>query len=305
MSRFFELLNETNRSEHETNGSGAVPDSPAPPVQHSETPVTLASMEEALSSASILTETLGLSASDRAIPAATAVADDVPATQAQVKISRKARLIPQALDRAVMEDYRRLRTKILQQQKLKPFRTLLVTSPNPQEGKTLTVLNLGLSFAMLPSFKVLVIDGDLRRSSFGKILGIHDRPGFSNLIDGSAQFEDVVLKSDEFPLHFVLSGTSVTSPAELLQSDRLRTQLRRMSEEFSLILVDSPPVNLLTDTQLLAGSCDSVLLVTRAFRSKQKSLEKAAQDLAAFRVIGTVLNGGAPAELYGGYRHYY
>jgi Mrp family chromosome partitioning ATPase len=62
---------------------------------------------------------------------------------------------------------------------------------------------------------------------------------------------------------------------------------------------------LVTDAQLLAASCDAVLLVARAFRSKRKSLEKAVQDLAAFRLIGTVLNGGGRAELYGGFRHYY
>jgi capsular exopolysaccharide synthesis family protein len=302
MSRFFELLNETTRSDRDISGNRTVPDLSSGPVQRNDAPVTLDDMEQALS-ASVLSETPMPVAGQRFPFDAAVGTDGIRATDTEVTLNGKARIIPQAVDHAVTEHYRRLRTKVLQQQKIKPFRTLLVTSPNPQEGKTLTVLNLGLSFAMLPSFKVLVLDGDLRRGSFGKMLGIHDRPGFSNLIDGSAQLDDVVLKSDEFPLHFVVSGTSSVSPGELLQSDELRTQLQKMSEEFSLVLVDSPPVNLLTDTQLLAGSCDSVLLVARAFRSKRKSLEKAVQDLASFRVIGTVLNGGAPAEPYGG--HYY
>jgi Mrp family chromosome partitioning ATPase len=78
-----------------------------------------------------------------------------------------------------------------------------------------------------------------------------------------------------------------------------------MAEHFDLILVDSPPVNVITDVQLLAGNCDAVLLVARAFSTTCKALEKAAQDLAAFRVLGTVLNAGTPAHAgykkYGGY----
>ncbi len=304
MSRFFELLNEKIRSDEDISGNRAVPDLAMGPVQRSGAPVTLADMEQALS-ASVLGETQAPVADQLSGFGAVVGADGIRATETEVTLNGKARLIPQALDHAVMEHYRKLRTKILQQQKIKPFRTLLVTSPSPQEGKTLTALNLGLSFAMLPSFKVLVVDGDLRRGGFGKLLGIHDRPGFSNLIDGSAQLEDVVLKSDDFPLRFIVSGTSSVSPGELLQSDELRKQLRRMSEEFSLVLVDSPPVNLLTDAQLLAGSCDSVLLVTRAFRSKRKSLEKAVQDLTSCHVIGTVLNGGASAVAYRGHKQYY
>src|ERR1035441_5882206 len=126
---------------------------------------------------------------------------------------------------------------------MKPFRTLLIVSPSPKEGKTVTVLNLGLSFAMLDSFKVLVVDGDLRKGNIGKLLGVEDRPGLTNLIEGSASLEDAVLKCDEIPMHFLLHGNSRIPPAELLNSPRLGQQLRRISEQFDLVLVDSAPVN--------------------------------------------------------------
>ena len=93
--------------------------------------------------------------------------------------------------------------------------------------------------------------------------------------------------------------------AELLHSSQLSAHFRSMTEQFDLVLVDSPPVNLLTDTQLLAANCDAVLLVTRAFATSRKALEKAVQDLTPFRVIGTVLNGGARVRSYGGYKGYY
>jgi Mrp family chromosome partitioning ATPase len=93
-------------------------------------------------------------------------------------------------------------------------------------------------------------------------------------------------------------------PAELLHSPQLGKQLRLVSEQFDLVLVDSAPVNLITDTQLLAGSSDAILLVARAFSTTRKSLELAVQDLSQFRIIGTVLNGGPRSQGYH-YKGYY
>jgi capsular exopolysaccharide synthesis family protein len=223
----------------------------------------------------------------------------------QIRFDPNAHLITQSVDQAAVEHYRRLRTKILQQHADKPFKSLLIASPNPQEGKTVTVLNLGVSFAMVPDFKVLVVDGDLRRGTIGKLLGIDDHPGFSNLLDGTAQLNDVVLQCSDLPVHFMLRGNSKVAPAELLQSSHVDDVFRRMTEEFDLVLMDSPPVNLITDAQLLAGHCEAVLLVARAFSTTRKGLEQTARELNAFRVIGTVLNGSTRAQLYRRYSGYY
>lgn len=223
---------------------------------------------------------------------------------ARMVLDQAARLIPHAVDVTVVEYYRRLRAKIIQEQEKKPFHSLLVTSPNPGDGKSVTALNLALSFGMLPSYRVLVVDGDLRKGSLGKWLGVGDHPGLSNLIEGSAELEDVVLKCDEIPVYFMLRGSAATSPAELLHSSRLIPQLRKMTEHFSLVIVDSPPVNLVADAQTLAAGCDAVLLVARAFATTRKAVQKAVQDLSPFRVIGTVLNRGMRADLYRHYKHY-
>jgi protein-tyrosine kinase len=223
---------------------------------------------------------------------------------AKVVLDQAARLLPHAVDVTVVEYYRRLRAKIIQEQERKLFRSLVVTSPNPQDGKSVTTLNLALSFGMLPSYRVLVVDGDLRKGSLGKWLGVGDHPGLSNLIEGSAELEDVVLKCDEIPVYFMVRGSAATPPAELLHSSRLVPQLRKMTEHFSLVLVDSPPVNLVADAQLLAAGCDAVLLVARAFATTRKALQKTVQDLSPFRVIGTVLNRGMRADLYRHYKNY-
>lgn len=223
----------------------------------------------------------------------------------KLKIDPKLPVLANVVDTSVVEHYRRLRTKILQQQTNKLFRSLVVTSPGPEEGKTLTVLNLGWSFGMLPSFKVLLVDGDLRRGSLGTCLGLDDRPGLSNFVDGSARLEDVVLHCEEIPLYFIGRGNSKTTPAELLQSSELRNRFQKLAEHFSLVLVDSPPANLITDVQLLAANCDAVLLVARAFSTTTKAFEKAVQDVSSFRVIGTVLNGANKMQPYRKYRNYY
>jgi capsular exopolysaccharide synthesis family protein len=299
MSRFYEALKSASRFESFGNGDDWEGSQPtvAPPNPEPERDVPPA--------AGI--EVPDISPLENGRNPLAAVAASFFGSHADVKLDQTARLIPHAVDSAVVEHYRRLRTKIMQQHASKPFRSLLVTSPNPREGKSVTVLNLGLSFAMLPSFRVVVVDGDLRKGSLGKWLGVENRPGLSNLIDGSAKLEDVVLKSDESPMCFVVSGTSAAAPAELLDSGALSGHFRRLGEHFDMIVVDSPPVNLITDTQLLAASCDAVLLVARAFSTTRKTFEKTVQDLAPFRVIGTILNGGVRNRRYGyhyGYQGY-
>lgn len=307
MSRFYDALTQAiNADLIPANGNGSSDTSKAN-VPHSAIPAggtANGTVAGVIAAAEQLAQE-GLSDQDRTPISTEDASSNSIGELRNIAVDRDARVLPNAADGAVLEYYRRLRTKILQQQGVKPFRSLLVTSANPQEGKSVTTLNIALSFSMLPNFKVLVIDGDLRRGTIGKWLRATERPGFSNLIDGSSTLRDVVFRCDDVPLHFISKGTSEKLPAELLHTSQLSAQIRRLTGQFDLVLVDSPPVNFLTDTQVLAGACDAVLLVARAFATSKKALEKAAQDLAAFRVIGTVLNGGTRPRNYRRYGGYY
>ncbi len=292
MSRFYDILKEAAHSL--PNGT----------VKSTHPGVDITGIQKPLREASAL--------DSRPLPALEPVSlEELPApveplgVLTELSLDPKARIIPHGVDPVVVEHYSKLRTKILQEQQARPFRSLVVTSSYPQEGKTVTTLNLGLSFGLLPSYKVLLIDGDLRRGSLGKWLGIDDHAGLSNVVDGSAQLEDVVLKCNEYPIHFMLRGTSGESPVELLQSPKLKAELQRVSQHYDLVLIDSPPVNLLADVQLLAGSTDAVLMISRAYTTTRSSFEKAAHDLSGFRIVGAVLNGGAQPKRYGRYRNYY
>ena len=223
----------------------------------------------------------------------------------QVQFNGKARVIPNIPDSRVLEQYRLLRTKLLQQQQEKPFKSLLITSPGVQDGKTVTTLNLALAFGLLPGSKVLVVEGDLRKGSLQQVLGLGMRPGFSDLIAGQVALEEVILKPEGIPVHVMVRGNSCHSPGELLHSSRLPTLVQELTNTFDLVLIDSPPVNLVTDAQLLASTCDAVLLIARAFSTSQKALEETRKNLLPFRVIGTVLNGGVAISSYYGYGGYY
>jgi capsular exopolysaccharide synthesis family protein len=301
MSRFFKTLTEASRLRKETSGDGESGDWGPLQTAQIEIPPAFQNLGSIAPTPEKPVQVPVEEVSEAPQPVQTVLLG----TDTPVVLDRRARLLPHTVDKSIVEHYRRLRTKLLQQRETRDFRSLVVASPAPQDGKTVTVLNLGMSFAMLPDFRVLVVDGDLRKGSLGKWLGINNVSGLSNLVDGTAKLEDVVLKCNEIPVHFMVSGTSKAPPGELLHSPELGRYMRKLTEHFDLILVDSPPVNLLTDAQMLAASCDGVLLIARAFSTTCKSFEKTVQDLQPFRIVGTVLNGGANGKLYGRYGGYY
>lgn len=304
MSRYYEALKQASRSSNHVNGNGgghaipvftvedlapalppAVPDLP----EHREEPVS-----EKFDAWALSPEQPSEQSAVRK-----------PGTPTKISIDKTARVIPNLADHVVIEHYRRLRTKLMQQHEAEAFRTLLVTSASPQEGKSVTVLNLALSFSMLPSFRVAVVDGDLRRGTLGQWVGLDNRPGLSDLIEGTAALEDVVFRSDNVSVHYIVRGNSKLPAAELLHSPQLGRHIQSMTQHFDLVLIDSPPVNLITDTHILAANCDAVLLVARAFSTTCKSFEKAAQELSGRRIVGAVLNGGTREQNYGKYNGYY
>jgi len=226
-------------------------------------------------------------------------------THVSLHMDPGARVWSHAVDHSVLEHYGLLRTQILQKHKEQPFKSLLVTSPGPAQGKTVTVLNLALLFAKLPSFKVLVVEGDLRRGTLQNVLGLDSHPGLCNLLEGTAKPSEVILKSDMTPVDFVLRGYSSVPPAELLHSPNLDAHLKGFEKQYDLVLIDSAPVNLVEDTQLLADHSDAILLVARPFLTSCKELAAASRALMRYRIIGAVFNGSNGVAPYQRYRSYY
>ncbi len=298
MSRLYEALTRRNREGQETAGV----DWKEMEVETAGTPAE----PGAAAGAAAEVETPAAGPCPEVPPPDVSAADGSFGKKTATAVDRQARLLPSATDPVVVEHYRRLRTKILQIRETRPFGSLMVASGSPQEGKTLTALNLAWSFAVLPSFRVLVVDGDLRKGTMGEWLGIDgELAGFSNLIDGSARLAEAVLQSEKVPFSFMVRGNSPSPPAELLTSPRVSRHLAAMKAHFDLVLVDSPPANLLADAHLLAANCEAVLLVARAYSTNTKSFERVVQELDPSKVIGAVLNAGPVPQTRHGYGSYY
>lgn len=309
MSRFFDALNRAGMKSGEQADQPAIPSSERP--QDADLAVFEEMSQEAISAISQPpTQQNGERAKREVVtkvdPVVTPVhTNGTSGTRVSFHMDPSVRVWSHAVDHTVLENYGLLRTHILQKHREEPFKSLLVTSPGPAQGKTVTVLNLALLFAKLPSFKVLVIEGDLRRGTLQNILGLDSSPGLCNLLDGTATQKEVILKSDATPVDFVLRGRSSVSPAELLHSPRLGNYIRELGGHYDLVLIDSAPANLVEDTQLLAEHSDAILLVARPFLTSCKELSAASRSLARHRIIGAVFNGAKAIAPYQRYRSYY
>jgi tyrosine-protein kinase Etk/Wzc len=176
----------------------------------------------------------------------------------------------------------------------RPIKVLVFTSPLPGEGKTLTAINFALTGAAR-GMRLLLIDADLRCGLVNQVFGCARQPGFSELLAGTARFEDGVrgiLVNPTTSLAMLPTGALLHGPARELGLDRLKSTLGALAARFDMVVVDAPPVNVLADAALLGAAADGVLLVARAGRTHRDALSYAMDQLTAAHapVIGTVLN---------------
>jgi capsular exopolysaccharide synthesis family protein len=172
-------------------------------------------------------------------------------------------------------------------------KVLVFTSPLPGEGKTLSSINFALTLAGR-GLRVLLIDADLRCGLVNEVFGYEGNPGFAELLSGSARFEDVAHRipvGDAGTLVILPSG-ALPNPGRPLVIERMREVLEALAPQFDLVLIDSPPVNLLADAALLGAAADAVVLVVRAGHTRIDALQYAMDQLHAARapVVGTLLN---------------
>ena len=173
-------------------------------------------------------------------------------------------------------------------------RVILITGPHPQSGKTTSCANLAVSIAEA-SRKVLVVDGDLRKSGLSRLFGFEDCPGLSDVLSESRKEDPLkLIRSTDFRGVYVLpSGTVRENAAKLLQSDRLRTVIELLRADFDFVLLDGPPLIGLADARLLGRRAGGAILVCRAGRTRRDELNEAWSVLRedGTEVLGTILNG--------------
>lgn len=173
-------------------------------------------------------------------------------------------------------------------------KVLLVTGPHPQSGKTMSSANLAISLAE-GARKVVVVDGDMRKSGLSRLFRFQNSPGLSELLAGTAEEEALkLIRSTEFPGVWVLpSGRVPESAVRLLQSERLDEVIELLSAEFDFVLLDGPPLLELADARLLAKHAGGIILVCRAGRTKRDELNESWAMLRedGANILGTILNG--------------
>ncbi len=176
----------------------------------------------------------------------------------------------------------------------RPVKVIVFTSPLPGEGKTLSAINFALAGA-LRGLRVLLIDGDLRCGVVNTAMGIARAPGFSELLAGTAEVGEAArwISLDKQGSLFVMpSGTLPAIPGSVLTISRLHEALSALAPTFDLVVIDTPPVNLVADAGLVGSGADAVLLVVRAGHTQVDDLRYAMDRLEAMRapVLGTLLN---------------
>lgn len=205
------------------------------------------------------------------------------------------------------ESFRALRTRI-QFSKIErdAIKTILVTSSTPKEGKTTVSVNLAGSFAQA-SKKTIIIDCDLRKPRMHNVFKDQRYPGFTDFFFGQATYEEVVRTSEVKNLYYITAGTIPPNPSEILGSTQMEKFLKRLRVEFDIVLLDSPPVIAVTDSEILCSLVDATLLVVSAEQTESELMEKAAELLTHQHgsFLGAVLNKFSYKSGYGSYYKYY
>lgn len=192
---------------------------------------------------------------------------------------------------AAQEAYRTLRTNVRFAVNSSGCKKICITSGSAGEGKSITFLNFAISVAEAGQ-KVLLIDADLRRPALARLLVEKATPGLSNVLAGLAEPEDAIHKDVYENLDVMFSGDAPPNPSELLSSDRMRQMIEKLSLQYDYILVDTPPVNIVSDACEVANLLDGVLLLVRQDKSKKEEVKRAVTrlQLTGAKLLGYILN---------------
>ena len=206
---------------------------------------------------------------------------------------------------SAFEAYRALRTKLVRFQSSEGVRSVVVSSAEAGEGKTVSALNLAMSLAQLPSQRVLLVDADLRTSGLSAMTGAVETPGLAEVLAGEATFESVPVLTNIRNLYIVGAGDAKRPAADLFAGSRFKEFIGWCNEVFSMIIVDCPPMLGLADFDVVSPACDGVLIVVRAQRTKRDILTNLRPKLQGKKVLGLLLNGQERQHHRTHYGYYY
>jgi len=210
-------------------------------------------------------------------------------------------------DAYLTEEYRKLKSAVLMvMQPHAKQNTLVVTSSESGEGKSLTAINLALVLAQESNRTVLLVDADLRRPSLHTYLGVKPGLGLADCIIDKVDLHDALVKTTVPRLNFLGSGKKTDTPAELLSSDRMKGLMQEIKSRYHdrIIIFDTPPALIFTDIRVLSQFADGILFVVKEGVSAN-SVRDALASLKGRPILGIVYNGASADQLNGRYHRYY
>ncbi|MGM0589096.1 MAG: polysaccharide biosynthesis tyrosine autokinase [Bacteroidota bacterium] len=173
----------------------------------------------------------------------------------------------------ISEMYRRLRANFTYSVPDKSNKSFLITSSNPQEGKSVTASNLAVVLAQSGK-RVALLDGDLRRPNLDVIFGLPKSPGISDLIVGQEEYDDILKQSIIENLYVLTAGSQVPNPSEILGSESFKKLFDTVLSEFDYVIVDSPPVNSVVDAVTIGDLVDQYMLVINVGKTKKREVKQ-------------------------------
>jgi capsular exopolysaccharide synthesis family protein len=229
---------------------------------------------------------------------------DQPRDRRPADAATEARLVTGTSSTVSIEQYRRLAATLHDTQATGQLKTVMITSALPGDGKTLTVANLALTLSESYGRRVLVIDADLRAPSMHHVFGVPNDRGLGEALRGEAEPSFVRVAEG---LTVLPAGTPGPAPLAGLTSARMARILDECASRFDWVLIDTPPIGVLPDAQVLARLADAVLFVVGAGSTPVAAVERAIAELGGPEgIFGLVLNRveeqRIPAASY--YGHY-
>jgi tyrosine-protein kinase Etk/Wzc len=205
------------------------------------------------------------------------------------------------------ESFRNLRTNVRFVRAGEGATEMVVTSPAPQEGKSVTAANLAIALAQ-QGMKTLLVDADMRRSVQHRQFDLEASPGLSDLLVAEEGLDGIIRATEVENLNVLTAGKHPPNPAELLGSPRMERLLATLRQRYDSIVIDSPPMLAVTDASVLGQKTDGVILVVRAEKTEKDAINLAIQQLhhVGARILGVVVNDAKPdGPYYSYYRKYY
>ena len=209
---------------------------------------------------------------------------------------------------SVVESYKNLRTNIISILSKSGSNVLAITSPNASEGKSTTSVNVAITLSQL-SKKVVLVDADSRRPSINKKLKLENQKGCMNILRGDIELDDAIIHYNKY-LDIITSGTKVKNPTELFSDEKFDDLLDTLKATYDYVILDTPPINPVSDALIIAQKCESLVMIVRAGGTSFESFEKAynALKVLEIKLNGVIINGFDSTRKYfynSGYKYGY